>query len=302
MKILINRKPVKGPWGGGNLFVDSFCKILSSYGHEVVHNLSDDLDAIFMQDPRYSDLGISINEIAQFKTKNPNVKVFHRVNECDARKGTTGVDELLRNSSKFTDHTFFVSNWMENYHLKKGWNCNSTSVLYNGVDLDHFKEREKINNGKVNIVTHHWSDNPYKGSDVYEFLNSWISSQSEFTFTYIGRYSGDLKNTSMISPLYGLDLGKELSKYDVYVSGSRFDPGPNHIIESIACNIPTIVHADGGGAVEFSGERNSFKDSEELVHLIVSIKNGLKMGHNLSPVDWKTCINQALRTIEAKIK
>jgi hypothetical protein len=32
--------------------------------------------------------------------------------------------------------------------------------------------------------------------------------------------------------MFGKELGDELGKYDVYASASRFDPGPNHIIES----------------------------------------------------------------------
>ena len=45
MKILINRKPVEGPWGGGNLFVKAFCESASLRGHEVTFQLEDDIDA-----------------------------------------------------------------------------------------------------------------------------------------------------------------------------------------------------------------------------------------------------------------
>ena len=64
MKVLINRKPVGGPWGGGNLFVKAFSEKLPLGGHKVVYEFSDDIDVIFVQDPRYSDLGISISGIA----------------------------------------------------------------------------------------------------------------------------------------------------------------------------------------------------------------------------------------------
>ena len=37
MKILINRKVVEGPWGGGNNFVKSFCEYLPELNHEVHH-------------------------------------------------------------------------------------------------------------------------------------------------------------------------------------------------------------------------------------------------------------------------
>ena len=117
MKILINRKPVAGPWGGGNLFVTAFHRVLAEKGHEIVHQFSDDLDIIFLQDPRYDELGISIREVAQYKSQFPDTQVFHRVNECDARKGSRGMDDFLRFCSSFSTKTFFER------HVKiKKWN------------------------------------------------------------------------------------------------------------------------------------------------------------------------------------
>jgi len=294
MRILINRRPVEGPWGGGNLFVRAFCDVIKSKGNEVVHKLEDNLDFIFMQDPRYSDLGISVNEIIEYKRKNPNTKVIHRVNECDARKGTHDMDKLLRACSQHTDHTIFVSEWMRQYHLEKGWKCDSTSVVYNGVNLEHFRACDKIENGKVNIVTHHWSDNPLKGADIYDALDEWVGGNENFTFTYIGRYSRPLKNSELIPPLSGKALGDELGKYDIYVSGSRFDPGPNHIIESLACGIPTYVHHDGGGSVEFVGKHNVYTNYRGLVKLITRDFKEQKYFSNLTPYSWEDCVKNVM--------
>lgn len=295
MKILINRKPVDGPWGGGNLFVRAFCESATKAGHEAVFRFEDDIDVIFVQDPRYSDLGISINEIAQYKQSNPNVKLIHRVNECDARKNTNDVDLMLRQTSSVTDTTVFVSHWMKDYHLDKGWLCEDVAVVYNGVDREHFQKRDKIQNGKINIVAHHWSDNRMKGADVYEFLDALVAEDERFTFTYIGRTSSELKHSNVMKPLSGLDLGKELSRYDVYVSGSRFDPGPNHILESLACEIPTIVHADGGGAVEFAGCNFSFQNSEELISLLASTPD---ISNVVMPSSWEESVGRYLALIE----
>ena len=35
MKFLINRKPIDGPWGGGNNFVSAICSHLKEEGHDV---------------------------------------------------------------------------------------------------------------------------------------------------------------------------------------------------------------------------------------------------------------------------
>ena len=294
MKILINRKPVSGPWGGGNLFVSALVLQLEKLGHEVVFDFIDDIDVIFMQDPRYSDLGISINEIISYKASSPTTRLIHRVNECDARKNTSNMDNLLKACSYHNDITIFVSEWMKNYHLRQGWKCNDNHVIYNGVNHDHFSPlatEGKINNNKTNIITHHWSNNYLKGFDVYEWLDKFVKDNDEYTFTYIGRENGTFKNTTIIPPLSGQALGNELSKYDVYVSGSRFDPGPNHILESLACEIPTYVHVDGGGAVEFAGLDHMFQDVEGLLK-ILKLKNFKK--NSFIPHSWETCIDSCI--------
>ena len=297
MKILINRKPIEGPWGGGNLFVKAFCDVLGGKGHAIVYELSEDIDVIFMQDPRYSELRISINEIVEYKKRNPNTKIIHRVNECDARKGTSNMDELLRQCSEYTDTTVFVSDWMKQYHVSRGWKCTDTRVIHNGVNREHFKpvsSKMKIDNDKINIVAHHWSNNRMKGFDVYEALDEFVGKNSDFTFTYIGRELGTFRNTKLISPIHGIELGRMLARYDVYVSGSRFDPGPNHILEALACDIPTYVISTGGGAVEFAGQDHSYKS---IVDLLDVLENKLYHKNNFKVQSWESCIEKYMGAI-----
>ena len=290
MRILINRKPVEGPWGGGNLFVKSMCKFLPAMGHEIVHEFDENIDLIFLQDPRYSDLGISINEIVSYKKFKPETKIIHRVNECDPRKGTNDMDDLLRACSNYTDATVFVSNWIREYYEALGWSCPGMYVVYNGVDSDVFKPVKKHDNGRTNIVTHHWSNNFLKGFDIYDMLDEFVGDNDDFSFTYIGREMGSFKNTKIVDPLHGEALGNELGKYDVYVSASRFDPGPNHILESLSCGIPTYVHEDGGGAVEFAGSQHSYKSFEQLKSTLLS--KDYRANASIELHGWKKCVEQ----------
>ena len=295
MKILINRKPVVGPWGGGNHFVKAFHEIGTGKGHDIVTNFCHDLDAIFMVDPRYDELGISINEITHYKANHPSTLLVHRINECDSRKGTNDMDFLLKQCSKYSDISVFVSNWMKDYHVSKGWNCKENTVIYNGVDDIIFKPNQKIDNGKINVVAHHWSDNYLKGFDVYEFIDKLTLMYDHIGFTYIGRERGTFQNTHIIPPLFGQKLGMELGRYDVYISGSRHDPGPNHILESLSCAIPTYVHKDGGGAVEFAGDDHVYESLSELENLILG---GNFKKNNFRPMGWNICINDYFDLLE----
>ena len=55
MKVFINRKPVDGPWGGGNLFVKAFYEHSKEIGYEIIENpISEKPDLIFLQSPIFS--------------------------------------------------------------------------------------------------------------------------------------------------------------------------------------------------------------------------------------------------------
>ena len=298
MKIYINRNPVEGPWGGGNNFVKAMYKELPLLGYEIINDpYVKTPDVIFLQSPKPDHISrFSINDAIQIKKKYKQTKLILRVNDCDARKGTNEVDDMWVQCSRYVDKTIFVSNWIKEYFLKKEWSCKENHVVYNGVNLKHFKERDKIKNGKINIVTHHWSNNRMKGFDIYEEIDKLVGVDDRLTFTYIGRDLGTFKNTQVIQPIFGEALGVELSKYDIYVSDSKYDPGPNHILESLACKIPTYVCKNGGGSVEFVGKENTFTSIKDFIEKIMGnkyYKSGIIDVH-----EWSKCIEKIKEVIE----
>lgn len=290
MKIFFNVAPKNGPWGGGNLMLLAFHEYVKFHkDFQIVTSLDDSPDIIFVMNLMSTDYGCDVVDIIRYVESFPETYIVHRVNECDARKNTSHVDKMISDFGQWADLTVFVSNWMKEYHIEKGWDGSDSCVIYNGVDENHFCKNKKIKNGKINIVTHHWSDNVMKGFDVYNAIDNLVGD--DITFTYIGRERGSFKNTRVISPLYGRDLGKELGKYDLYISGSRFDPGPNHILESLSCEIPTYVHKDGGGAVEFAGVENTYSDVYELVERVK--ENCITFNaRSISLDSWNMCVQK----------
>ena len=171
----------------------------------------------------------------------------------------------------------------------KGGRVKKHEVIYNGVDVSIFKPGPKMKNEKINIVTHHWSNNRMKGFDTYEAIDRFVKANLGFTFTYIGRDLGTFKNTIIIPPLHGDSLANELSKYDVYISGSLFDPGPNHILEALACELPTYVIKDGGGAVEFADASHTFMLNKDLTEIL--LKKDFKK-NKYKPCSWQVCVEK----------
>ena len=294
----MNRKPVIGPWGGGNNFVKAADEYFRLAGHQVTYHLTDDVDVILAVDPRYDELGVSSREMINFKRDHRNSRLIYRVNECDARKGDKDViDPMIQQLISEADHTVFVSYWLKDYHLKKCHKWKDISVIYNGVGSD-FKRSTRVSDGVTRIVTHHWSDNKMKGHDVYQFIDAFVAGKKDFAFTYIGRSHGPLPNSTIVKPLHGKELADKLAENDVYISGSRFDPGPNHIFESIACGLPTYAHRDGGGAAELVDRHHVFDglyDFQDLALLLGEKK--FKNNDDSFIFDWAHCIERYRKII-----
>jgi len=303
MKIYINRKPVNAAWGGGNMFVKAMYKHVPEMSpHELIaaDNAMVAPDVMLLAGIDNDGYGISAEQAIMYKNMMEGkrvVKLFLRVNENDARKGTSTVDPMLITLSGYMDGAIFVSNWQRDYFLEKGWKCENNTVIVNGVDHELFKQQPKLNNGKINLLMSHWSDNYMKGQDYAEWLDEFIGKYTnEFTFTFIGRTKAQFKNSSYVRPLSGRLLANEIGKYDVCINASRFDPGPNSVIEPITCGLPTYVHKDGGGAVEFAGDDHVFSTFDELEHLLLK----KKFSSNLTKfLTWNQTIQNYITYIES---
>lgn len=279
MKVMFNRKIVDGPWGGGNLFVKEMSNFLIDMGHEVCFDFEDAIDTIFMVDPKNvgHDNGYSVDEIIEYGIKFPNTEVIHRINECDQRKGTLFMDSLLMDANIIADHTIFISQWLADYFVNKGFD-RKYSVVYNGCNLSHFHPKvsfDRKDDTPIRLVTHHWSDNWMKGFDIYNALDQ--LNMPNIEFTYVGRYNNQYcpKNTKVISPLHGECLGQELRNHDIYVTASRFEPCGMHHIEGSASGLPVLYHRDGGGINELCKNHGvEFHDMDSfLVGLRVILEN-----------------------------
>lgn len=306
MLICVNRQPVRDrPWGGGAHFVNAFCDVARIRGHGVVHRLTDAVDAVVVVDPRPTGDGMpSALDVKHWKETDPRRRVLHRVNECDAKRGGIGtMDEYLRFTSKFSDVTVFVSDWMALYHLERGWKCPDTRVIVNGVDRTVFRpcqphEKLAAKNGKTNVVTAHWSDSEYKGQAIYEKLDEFVFQNNDrFTYTFIGRTKARLPHSQRLAPLPPSLLGEELARHDVCINASMHDPGPNSTLEAIACGLPTYVHVLGGGSVDFAGLDHVFGNHLDIERLLTGGKftenTALKMG------GWESCIDAYLEVLGA---
>ena len=170
MKVSIGSKVLDGPWGGGNLFVKNLSLFLNSKNIEVIHDLYDkDIDIIILTDPRKSSYSSTFTheDIKNYLNFiNGKALVIQRFNECDERKNTKGVNQIMIAANECSDKNIFVSQWLQDLYEEQGLPNKENQTIMTGADNNIFNNHNsKIwdSESPLKIVTHHWGTNANKG-------------------------------------------------------------------------------------------------------------------------------------------
>ena len=258
-RIAVNMRPIEAPWGGGNSFVRQFVDHLARTGYDVRFDLEGEVDCIVALDPRTgANVGFGSEEIAAYRSRRPQARVLHRVNENDAHRGGGSLEARLEDLNALADHSVFVSEWLRDYCAERWFDPDRPhSAVLNGADPAIFHPvGGAVWDGRepLRIVTHHWSDNPYKGFAVYAGLDRLIAEGGlpDTELVVIGRWPSDIewRSARLEPPMHGAALADVLRSSHVYVTASLWDPGPMHPVEGVQCGLPLLYHEDGGGIVE----------------------------------------------------
>jgi glycosyltransferase involved in cell wall biosynthesis len=280
--VAISMKPVSGPWGGSSPFVWQLKSFLEGRGYAVRFDFKRDTDLILLIDPREDLQGKAFGplEIAEYKRRNPRVRVLHRVNECDQRKNSNFMDELLRGANQLADHTVFIAEWLRDYFFAKWFErTRPHTVIYNGASVRDFHPVGAAQwDGKepMRVVTHHWSDNPLKGFDVYEEVDRLLAAGElpGFEQWVIGRWPKTItwKASKTFPPAHGTKLGAQLRECHLYLTATRWEPCGMHHVEGAQCGLPLVYHLDGGGVVE-AGERYGLGFRENVKAALIEARD-----------------------------
>jgi len=277
MKVALGHRLMDGPWGGGNMFAHALSAGLARAGHSVRFDLRDpDIDAIVLTDPRWRNPAAAFGPGAILRylaARNPGAIVFHRINECDLRKGTAHVDAMLARANYCADVTAFVGEWLTELPV---WRANRRTpfrILRNGADETLFHDRGQVpwdGRGILRIVTHHWGFHRLKGFDVYAALDALLDDpawRARIAFTYVGNLPAGFRfrNAAYRPPLAGEALADELRRHHVYVTGSQFEPGGNHQNEGARCGLPLLYRNSGCMPEYCAGFGEAFDGPGDLV-------------------------------------
>lgn len=284
MKVSIGSKVFDGPWGGGNLFVKNLSLFLNSKNIEVIHDLYDkDIDIIILTDPRKSSYSSTFTheDIKNYLNFiNGKALVIQRFNECDERKNTKGVNQIMIAANECSDKNIFVSQWLQDLYEEQGLPNKENQTIMTGADNNIFNNHNsKIwdSESPLKIVTHHWGTNANKGFRDYKILDDFIgqdNNKEKFEFTFIGNLPKDFKfnHSNHILPLHGKELADELKNNHLYFTASKNEPSGNHHIEGAQCGLP-ILYLNSGGIPEFCNKFGLAYEGIDLIEKLFQIKN-----------------------------
>ena len=301
VKIFINFEPDdKQAYGGGNISTHYIQKMFSDQfsGFSVTYDLNPDgiyPDIYLIIDPypgrKYKKYGL-LDVIKHRNDYNPNGKIVIRINDCDKTRPNADPNKLretiIKNNSTNIDYFIYNSKFIRSiYEINKS-NIISVpnSVVYNGCDSEMFQPNQIQNsNKKIRIVTHHWSSNMFKGYQTYYDLWKFCKNTDKFEFVFIGNNVPEMFSEVPISgPFAHSDLSDQLNTFDIYITDSKFDSCPNHVIEGIMCGLPVLyTNSDGGGrelcAIPPEPIGESFSTFKELICSLYKVVNNYDMYH-----------------------
>jgi len=244
---------------------------LRARGHQVSHRLWPWTERILLVAPRpFQNVTFDVEEIRRFKARHSSVKCVHRINQTNAGRGTSNVDDLFRAANEVADATVFISAWVRDYSRDRWFSADRPhTVIHNGADPLTFYPATTpwdAAHEPCRLVTHHWSDNWNKGFAVYQAVDKMIAEGAlpGFELTVIGRWPRTLawRATATHPPAPPRKLGEYLRRHHLYLTAAVAEAGGMHHIEGAQCGLPLIYHENGGGIVELGRQYGvAFQDN-----------------------------------------
>ena len=285
--IFINYKPVDLAYGGGNQFVKNLILYLGNFQNiKITFELEENINIYLIIDIRKGTYKkYSFDEILNNKKKYGG-KILYRINDCDITRTSKTLEMMILKYLNNIDHFVFNSDFIKDYYLDKydefaNVNNDNINVIYNTVNSKHyFVSDNNINNtSKIYITTHHWSDNINKGYDYYYKLYEYYKNHPKIEFIFFGRkFNDNYADVPVRGPYKDTELGNELRKCHLYITASIYDACPMHVLEGLACGLPTLYINHYGGGKNICELNNNkvgepFNNFEELLTKIDIIIN-----------------------------
>ena len=294
LNFFINFKPENIAYGGGNIFALNLIEYLKNNNVNVIYELTKDIDVFFIIDPHKGPhKKYGLDDIVSYRNKIKKGKIIIRVNDCDKTRPNVTQERSreykIMQNYKDIDLFIFNSDFIKEYYMNKYNDLKNINndVIYNGGNDKILKPKENYIKPKcLKIVTHHWSDNINKGYDTYYKLHKFFENRTDYEFIFIGRkFNDNYKDVPVQGPYKGKELADVLKSCDIYITDSKWDSCPMHVVESILSGLPILyTDCEGGGKnlCELPKDKigESFSSFPDLIEKIELINNNYDFYRN----------------------
>lgn len=265
-KIYVNRKAVKGPWGGENSFMGALCGWLEQQGYSIVTNRDARIDLALLN----ALTQIDIEWVRELYSR--NVPIIHRkvgfivsgskeIRAVDDQ-GIVEGDRRQIAFSPYIRHSVFQSHYSEETFRRQGFEGPAT-VIYNGVNETKFNRNYRRFWGlktsprdwwrpglPFNVLIVSWSNDPAKGFADYQAVDRVIPSMQNVSFTFAGRRPEGVQfqNIRSLPPQNHKKLANLYRDHHALLFLGRHETCSNTILEAMNCGLPVIFHPSGSNA------------------------------------------------------
>ena len=255
------------PAGGGHQFLRAFIAQAKARGLKIENNMiSRTTQACLFN-------SFNFNAKRLLRMKRDSILYVHRVDgPVDVYRGhDDGVDRhIFGVNKKIADKTIFQSRYSLEKHMELGMQFREPVVIMNAADPKIFHARGRTafsRNRKIRLIAASWSDNPNKGTAVYQWLDEHLDRE-RFEFTFVGRSQAAFKNIRVIPPLDSTRLADLLREHDIYITASKNDPCSNSLIEALSCGLPAVYLQSGGHPEIVNQAGLGFEAAEQIPGLL----------------------------------
>jgi glycosyltransferase involved in cell wall biosynthesis len=251
------------PYGGGNQFLLALVRELRRRGLTIeVNRLSGGTPACL-----YNSFNFDFRRLERFARD--GARMVHRVDgPIGVYRGfDDGTDTRIASINReLADATVVQSLFSLEKHRELGIELRDPVVISNTVDPEIFyppPSREPVAGRRLRVIATSWSDNPRKGADTFEWLDSNLDPDS-YELTFVGRTQAKLQRIPVVEPVPSREVAELLRASDVYLAASRDDPCSNALVEALACGLPAAFLRSGGHPELVGDAGIGFDSPEEL--------------------------------------
>ena len=276
MRIYINFRPVRGPYGGANAFLRALTAEFGRLGIRVVRDPGKPYDVALLN---ALTLDIDVEFVARVAERGAPIvhrKVGYRASGSSEMRavgedGAVHGDVLQLEFTPYVAHSIFQSAYSRDVFIAAGFE-GPHSVVHNGVDESIFHQRRRTTWNRrepLRIAVSTWSTDMLKGFDDYLRIDSELEGRHDVEVTLYGRAREDarFRNIREGGAHRRRPLARRLRSSHALLQLARWETCSNALLEGINCGLPPIYLDSGSNkeiaepyGVEFRGDFSAAVD------------------------------------------